>query len=173
MNSSSKLGVDDVFKFADVTSEEGGWLVVNQIDPGQDVSSDAVSFSTAIEASYEKHISEDDLQEIEKDLYPEDVVRMLFLVVDDTAALVLQKCVVKMNQSQSGQTKMVDSFSQWAHVIPEHSWKPLFLESLAVIGRLDILVDLGCDDSQIRRLQQPVHLSSLKVIIHNVEKFSF
>ena len=165
MSSFADLGVEDVLKFADVTTEEGGWLVVNTFEQysDEDVLTDAVSFSSPIGANYENIISESDLQEIEADLYPEDVVRILFLAVDDTPALVLQKCVVKMSHSQSGQTKMVDSFSEWAHVISEQSWKAVFLESLAVIGRLDILDHLGCDESEIRKLRKPVHLSSLKV----------
>ena len=161
------MGIEDVFKFADVTTEEGGWLVVSTIDESQpDALTDAVSFSTPIDASYERLLTEDDLQDIEVDLYPEDVVRIMFLAFDDTPALVLQKCVVKMmSHSQSSQKKMVDSFSGWAHAIAitQHNWKALFLESLAVIGRKDILHILGCDDVQMRQLEKPVHLSSLKV----------
>ncbi|XP_043244108.1 caspase-8-like [Amphibalanus amphitrite] len=173
---SSSLGVEDVFRFADVTSEEGGWLVVNTLtldpDSPSDVSADAVSYPSAIDSNYERYLTEDDLQDIEGDLYPEEVVRMLFLAVDDTPALVLQKCVVKMTHSQrsQSQTKSVDSFFDWARAVSDskHSWKALFLESLAVIGRHDILVDLGCDDAEIRRLEKPVHLSSLKVSLNQV-----
>ena len=160
----ANLGIEDVFKLANVTTEEGGWLVVNAIDESQsDALTDAVSFSTP-DATYERLLTEEDLQDIELDLYPEDVVRILFLAFDDTPALVLQKCVVKMtSHSQNSQRKMVDSFSGWARVNTHHSWKALFLESLAVIGRKDILHILGCDDVQMRQLEKPVHLSSLKV----------
>ena len=165
MSSHTDLGVEDVFKIADVTTEEGGWLVVNTVEElTSDTLSDAVSFTSPVDGNYERFVTEDDLQDIEMDLYPEDVVRVLFLAVDDTPALVLQKCVVKMQcHNQSGQKKMTDSFSGWARIFSERSWKPLFLESLAVIGRLDILHNLGCDEAQIRKLQKPVHLSSLKV----------
>lgn len=103
------------------------------------------------------------------DLYPEDVVRVLFLAVDDRPPVVLQKCVVKMNHGQSSQKNMVDSFSEWARITSaECSWKALFLESLAVIGRSDILDCLGCDESEIRKLKKPSHLSSLKVCLNRV-----
>ncbi|XP_037071901.1 caspase-8-like isoform X2 [Pollicipes pollicipes] len=161
--------VDEVFYLTDVVSEEGGWLLVDSAPESAPVTSDAVSFESTLTREDMCHnaIDVDDLPDIEKDLLPEDVVRLLFLAVDDLPAIVLQKCVVRMNRETGGKA-MVDTFSNWARSSVSNVWKCMFLEALAVIGRLDVLETLGLEKEQMRKLQKPVYLSSLKVALNTV-----
>lgn len=161
--------IEDIFQRVDVTTEEGGWSVVDTFHEEESlpagVVSDATSFGVipSLDKPYGDSITLDELPEIEKDLLPEDVARLLFLVLDEVPALILQKCVVKM--TGSGKSKVhSDSFSEWAHRTSDNIWKPFFIEGLAVIGRFDVLACLGLGEDQIKELKQkPVHIPALKV----------
>ena len=164
----ARMRVDEVLG-VDVSSEEGGWLVVDTTvrSAGQVAmaAADATSFGylPPTEQLYAEMLEVEDLADIEHDLLPEDVVRVLFLAVDDLPTSVLQKCLVRMAAMKSGTKPTVDSFYEWACKSADGGWKQPFLEALAVVGRLDVLHVLGLDEQQMRRLQSPVCLSSLKV----------